>query len=413
MKKLFKNIQSQNSTKTIPADKILMSCGDTTTAENTMSKPWNVSGNPITNISRTANPPANPPATPAGNSIVIKSDLTDYLEKGGVTISGIYLRLKGGLVVGDINMSNHSITGLPSSYSGATIDPADMASVGIVNEDIGPIIKKVNDLIKRITDLDSGPDLDQLITDLGSPGTDGILANPEKAKWLVLDGKNSMLGPLDFQRIPASPPDVPDPTIKALGITGSTASGTTALGVISAATDPALLDRIVAVQDLKETLDAITKNTAATTNYPGWTGMDVPFICLKQSTGGSSTPNHIDSKSSEKYLTYVDESNVTLLRRGIYFVSFMYDFTQTATPPTTPTDVSCTISLTPNGSSGSSGTKTAYYTLTGKSDNTLIGQTYVLVEGDTASLSTKLSIEVTPNTSISKKSWTASFRACY
>ncbi|QVE48958.1 hydrolase [Chlamydia crocodili] len=401
MKNTIKDIKAQNSGKAIPDDQIQFSCGGDGVTENAMRKPWNVSNQRITNIARGS-------GNPASGSIALKGDLSDYLQKGGVTTRGIFLRTTGGLMIGDINMgSTHTIVGLPTSYKTTVVNDNDIASVGMVSEDIGSLAAKVTDLIDRINNLSSADGLDKIIKDLGTP-SNGTVTKPSEAKWLVRAGGNSMTGNLGFKKSEQSTPTDPEPTIKNLAITGSIASGVSAVGAISTGTTKENLQRIVAVNDLTETLDTISKNN---TSYPKWTGMDVSFVCLKQgANSSSSTPNYTKSQNSEKYITSTSETSATLLRRGIYCVSFIYDFTQ-PTPPTTPpgtptpaTDVSCTLSLTPK-----SGTKTECYKLTGKSDTTLIGKTYIFVEGNQASIETTLSFEVTSTPSVAKRTWAVSF----
>ncbi|MEF9497229.1 hydrolase [Chlamydia sp. 04-14] len=399
MKNIIKDIKAQNSGKAIPEDQIQFSCGGDGVTENAMRKPWNVSSQRITNIARGS-------GNPASGSIALKSDLSDYLQKGGVTTRGIFLRTTGGLMIGDINMgTNNTIVGLPTSYKTTIVNDNDIASVGMVSEDIGSLAAKVTDLIDRINNLSSANGLDKIIKDLGTP-SNGNVTKPKEAKWLVRAGGNSMTGNLGFQKSEQSTPTDPEPTIKDLAITGSVASGVSAVGAISTATPKDNLQRIVAVNDVLETLSTIKTNTT----YPKWTGMDVSFVCLKQGANSSSSTDYEKSKNADKYITTVDANNVTLLRRGIYCVSFIYDFTQ-PTPPTTPpatptpaTDVSCALSITPKG-----GTKTECYKMTGKSDTTLIGKTYIFVEGTQASTETTLSFEVTSTPAVAKRTWTVSF----
>ncbi|AAP05162.1 hypothetical protein [Chlamydia caviae] len=430
MKNTNKDIKAQNSGRTIPEDKIQFSCDDG--VGNAMRKPWNVSNQKVTNIARGS-------GTPPTGSIAVKSDLSDYLEKGGVTTRGVFLRTTGGLMIGDIDMtSSCTVVGLPTSYKTATVNENDMASVGMVSEDIGSLANKVTELIDRINQLSSTNGLDKIIKDLGTPSNNNV-TKPTESKWLVRAGGSPMQGDLGFKKNSQSSPTDSDPTITNLAITGSVASpitktapkpkpkktapkksstttgstagsttkALTALGAISTATTQENLHRIVAVNDLKETLEAIkTKNTT----YPNWTGMDVPFVCLKQGTSTTSSIDYEKSDNADKYIKTVSETSVTLLRRGIYCVSCIYDFTQ-PTPPTPPsgsstsaTEVSCALSLTPKN-----GTKTERYKITGKSDTTLIGRAYIFVEGDQASIETILSFDVTPTPTIEKRTWTVSF----
>ncbi|SYX08899.1 hypothetical protein C834K_0440 [Chlamydia poikilotherma] len=399
MKNIIKDIKAQNSGKAIPNDQIQFSCGGDGVTENVMRKPWNVSNQRITNIARGS-------GNPASGSITLKSDLSDYLQKGGVTTRGVFLRTTGGLMIGDIDMgSTHTVVGLPISYKTTIVNDNDTASVGMVSEDIGSLADKLTDLINQINDLSSAGGLDKIIKDLGTP-SGGTLTKPNEAQWLVRAGGNSMAGDLGFKKNEQSTPTDPEPTIKNLAITGSVASGGSAVGAISTATPKDKLQRIVAVNDLTETLNEIVKNTT----YPKWTGMDVSFVCLKQVASSSTPPSSTDyekSSNADNYITTVDANSVKLLRRGIYCVSFIYDFTQPnppSTPPAPATDVSCALAITPK-----SGTKTECYKVTGKSDTTFIGKTYIFIEDAQASTEATLSFEVTATSSIAKQTWTVSF----
>ncbi|WP_375793317.1 hydrolase [Chlamydia sp. 12-01] len=401
MKNITKDIKAQISGKVIPENQIQFSCGGDGVSENAMRKPWDVSNQRIVNITRGS-------GTPPTGSIVLKSDLGDYLQKGDVTTTGTFLRTTGGLMIGNIDMgSANTVVGLPTSYKTTVVNDTDMASVGMVAEDIGSLADKVIDLIDRINALTSKDGLSAIIKDMGTPtGSDGTISKPTEAKWLVRKGGNSMQGNLGFQKSEQSTPTDPDPTIQNLSITGSTANTVTVLGAISTGTTKENLQRIVAVKDVLETLSTIKTNTM----YPEWTGMEVSFVCLKQTNSGSSSVSYEKSKNSEQYITTTSETSATLLRRGVYCISFIYDFTQPTPPvpppgtPTPPTDVSCILSLTPTG-----GTKTECYRMTGKSDNTLIGKTYVFVEGTQASISTTLSFDVTSTPTVAKQTWTVSF----
>ncbi|QEM73769.1 hydrolase [Chlamydia abortus] len=435
MKNIIKNINTQYSSATtseesnetpsnenevvenhnaIPDEKILFSCvHDDSTSKNVMRQPWNVSNHRITNIVR-----GNDPA-PEG-SIALKSDLSDYLQKGDITTTGIFLRDTGGLMIGNIDMgSNHTVLGLPTSYKNTIVGSADAASVGMVEEDIGTLAHKVTDLINRINQLASKNGLDQIITDLGTPtfGESGkppkvSLTKPKEAKWLVRDGGNSMQGDLGFQKIEQSSPTAPEPTITNLLISGNPKNKTTAaLGAISTGTPAADLQRMVAVDDIIKTVQSVTDSKNP---YPKWSGMDIPCACLKQNANGArSTPVYDKSKNSNLYIETKDENSVTLLRRGIYCVSFCYDFTQPEPPappsPPTPPDaksaeVSCTLSLQPKG-----GEKKECYKVTGKASSSLIGKTYIFVPGDQASVSTDLSFEVSSSPDVDKRTWTITF----
>ncbi|BEU44092.1 hydrolase [Chlamydia psittaci] len=402
----------------IPDDKILFSCVyDDSTSKNVMRQPWNVSNHRITNIVRGTDEPA-----PQG-SIALKSDLSDYLQKGEITTAGIFLRTTGGLMIGDIDMgSAHTVVGLPTSYKTTVVDSANVASVGMVEEDIGALAHKVTDLINRINQLTSQNGLDQIIKDLGTPTSTGTppnvtLTKPGEAKWLVRAGGNSMQGDLRFQKIEQSSPTAPEPTITNLVISGTKKNkATAALGAISTGTSKDNLQRMVAVDDITKTLQSITPESNA---YPNWSGMDIPCVCLKQAANGSSPIDYDKSKNSELYIQTKDGDGVTLLRRGIYCVSFCYDFTQTEPPappsppdpsvPTTPPDaksseVSCTLSLKPK-----EGEKNECYKVTGKANSSLIGKTYIFVPGDQASVSTDLSFEVSSSPAVAKRTWTITF----
>ncbi|WP_139414312.1 hydrolase [Chlamydia abortus] len=444
MKNIIKNINTQYSSITtseesnetpnnenevvenhnaIPDEKILFSCvhGDST-SKNVMRQPWNISNHRITNIVRDNSDPA-----PAG-SIALKSDLSDYLQKGDITTSGIFLRDTGGLMIGDIDMgSAYTILGLPTSYKNTIVGSADAASVGMVEEDIGTLAHKVTDLISRINQLVSENGLDKIIKDLGTPTLKSgkppnvSLTKPQEAQWLVRAGGNSMKGDLGFQKIEQSSPTAPEPTITNLVISDNLKNKTTAaLGVISTGTPKDDLQRMVAVDDIIKTLQSIKTESNA---YPNWSGMDIPCVCLKQGANGArSTPVYDKSKNSELYIQTKDGNNVTLLRRGIYCVSFCYDFTQPeppappsppvptdpSAPPTTPgaksAEVSCTLFLQPKG-----GEKKECYKVTGKANSSLIGKTYIFVPGHQASVSTDLSFDVSSSPAVDKRTWTITF----
>lgn len=448
MKNIIKNINTQYSSATtseesnetpnnenevvenhnaIPDEKILFSCvhGDST-SKNVMRQPWNVSNHRITNIVR-----GDSDSAPEG-SIALKSDLSDYLQKGDITTTGIFLRDTGGLMIGNIDMgSNHTVLGLPTSYKNTIVGSADAASVGMVEEDIGTLAHKVTDLINRINQLASKNGLDQIIKDLGTPtfGESGkppkvSLTKPKEAKWLVRDGGNSMQGDLGFQKSEQSSPTAPEPTITNLVISGNPKNkATAALGAISTGTPKDDLQRMVAVDDIIKTVESVKTNNNA---YPNWSGMDIPCVCLKQGApNGSSSASYDKSKNSELYIQTKDGNSVTLLRRGIYCVSFCYDFTQPeppappspptppvspdpSAPPTTPdaksAEVSCTLSLKPK-----EGEKKECYKVTGKASSSLIGKTYIFVPGDQASVSIDLSFDVSSSPAVDKRTWTITF----
>ncbi|QXE27175.1 hydrolase [Chlamydia buteonis] len=431
MKNIIKNIKTQYSSATtpeelnetsnnenevvenqnvIPDEKILFSCVNDSngTSKNVMRQPWNVSNQRITNIVRGNNDPA-----PNG-SIALKSDLSDYLQKGDITTTGAFLRSTGGLMIGDIDMgSSYTVVGLPTSYKTTFVNSTDIASVGMVEEDIGTLAHKVTDLINRINQLTSANGLDKIIQDLGTPtlGDTGIqpdvtLKKPQEAKWLVRAGGNSMQGDLGFQKSEQGSPTTPEPTITNLLISENPKNKTTAaLGAISTGTSKDDLQRIVAVGDITETLKSLTSGN---NSYPNWSGMDIPFVCLKQgASNGSSSTGYDKSKNSELYIQTKDENSITLLRRGVYCVSFLYDFTQT-TPPIPPpaksVEVSCALSLQPQG-----GEKQECYKVTGNSNSSLIGKTYIFVPGDRASVSTDLIFEISSTPEVSQRTWTVTF----
>ncbi|AFS24893.1 hypothetical protein [Chlamydia psittaci] len=430
MKNIIKNINTQNSNVTtpeesnetsnnqnevvenqnvIPDEKILFSCVNDSdgTSKNLLRQPWNVSNQRITNVVR-----GNNDSAPNG-SIALKSDLSDYLQKGDITKTGAFLRSTGGLMIGNIDMgSSYTVVGLPTSYKTTFVNSTDVASVGMVEEDIGTLAHRVTDLINRINQLTSANGLDQIIKDLGTPSSKETgtppsitLKNPQNAKWLVRAGGNSMQGDLGFQKSEQGSPTAPEPTITNLLISENPKNKTTAaLGAISTGTPAADLQRMVAVCDITKTLESLTSGN---NSYPNWSGMDIPCVCLKQTANGSSSTGYNKSNNSELYIQTKDESSVTLLRRGIYCVSFIYDFTQT-TPPVPPSaksvEVSCTLSLQSKG-----GEKKEYYKVKGNSSSSLIGKTYIFVPGDRASISTDLSFEVSSSSAVAKRTWTVTF----
>ncbi|EGK69171.1 hypothetical protein CAB1_0415 [Chlamydia abortus LLG] len=448
MKNIIKNINTQYSSATtseesnetpsnenevvenhnaIPDEKILFSCvhGDST-SKHVMRQPWNVSNHRMTNIVR-----GDSDSAPEG-SIALKSDLSDYLQKGDITTTGIFLRDTGGLMIGDIDMgSAYTVLGLPTSYKNTIVGSADAASVGMVEEDIGTLAHKVTDLISRINQLVSENGLDKIIKDLGTPTLGGsgkppnvTLTKPKEAKWLVRDGGNSMQGDLGFQKSEQSSPTAPEPTITNLPISDNPKNKTAAaLGAISTGTPKDDLQRMVAVDDIIKTVESVKTNNNA---YPNWSGMDIPCVCLKQGApNGSSSGSYDKSKNSELYIQTKDGNSVTLLRRGIYCVSFCYDFTQPeppappspptppvspdpSAPPTTPdaksAEVSCTLSLKPK-----EGEKKECYKVMGKASSSLIGKTYIFVPGDQASVSIDLSFDVSSSPAVDKRTWTITF----
>lgn len=337
--------------------------------------------------------------------VIVLSQLEGYLQKGSRSIAGLFLPTSGGMMVGDIDMGTNqgnTIKGLPSSWGEAAYLGNDYAaSIGIVKDVLGDYGDHIKNLIDKITKYAGSGDgsLDQLLTDLGSPKENSqsgqtpavTLEHPEKAKWLLLSAKNAMTGTLRLEQKQGALPTDPDPTIKNLK-TGE-------VGVVGTATPKDKLQKIIAVSDLTTILNDLQNNTssgsspgsgtgAITATFPQWTGQEVPYLMYQSpdntTTGGTQNP--VKSTNADNYIKK-DNGTYSLLRRGIYLVTFAYEFTS----PAQNGAVTCTGTLTAKTTTttGGTGSQTAtpetVFSTIGSSDGlTVTGSSYILVPGEQA-----------------------------
>lgn len=339
--------------------------------------------------------------------VIVLSQLEGYLQKGSRSIAGLFLPTSGGMMVGDINMGTNqgnTIKGLPSSWGEAAYLGNDYAaSIGIVKDVLGDYGDHIKNLIDKITKYAGSGDgsLDQLLTDLGSPKENSpsgqtpavTLEKPEEAKWLLLSAKNAMTGTLRLEQKQGALPTDPDPTIKNLK-TGE-------VGVVGTATPKDKLQKIIAVSDLTTILNDLQNNTssggssgsgsgsgATTATFPEWTGQEVPYWVDQSpdntTTGGTQNP--VKSTNADNYIKK-DNGTYSLLRRGIYLVTFAYEFTS----PAQNGAVTCTGTLTAKTTTtaGGTGSQTAtpetVFSTIGSSDGlTVTGSSYILVPGEQA-----------------------------
>ena len=337
--------------------------------------------------------------------VIVLSQLEGYLQKGSRSIAGLFLPTSGGMMVGDIDMGTNqgnTIKGLPSSWGEAAYLGNDYAaSIGIVKDVLGDYGDHIKNLIDKITKYAGSGDgsLDQLLTDLGSPKENSqsgqtpavTLEHPEKAKWLLLSAKNAMTGTLRLEQKQGALPTDPDPTIKNLK-TGE-------VGVVGTATPKDKLQKIIAVSDLTTILNDLQNNTssgsspgsgtgAITATFPQWTGQEVPYLMYQSpdntTTGGTQNP--VKSTNADNYIKK-DNGTYSLLRRGIYLVTFAYEFTS----PAQNVAVTCTGTLTAKTTTttGGTGSQTAtpetVFSTIGSSDGlTVTGSSYILVPGEQA-----------------------------
>ncbi|WP_080129616.1 hypothetical protein [Chlamydia suis] len=339
--------------------------------------------------------------------VIVLSQLDGYLQKGSKSIAGLFLPTSGGMMVGDIDMGTNpgnTIKGLPSSWGEAGYLGNDYAaSTGIVKDVLGDYGDRIKNLIDKITKYAGSGDgsLDQLLTDLGSPKENSpsgqtpavTLEKPEEAKWLLLSAKNAMTGTLRLEQKQGALPTDPDPTIKNLK-TGE-------VGVVGTATPKDKLQKIIAVSDLRTILNNLQNNTssgsssgsgsgsgATTATFPEWTGQEVPYWVDQSpdntTTGGTQNP--VKSTNADNYIKK-DNGTYSLLRRGIYLVTFAYEFTS----PAQNGAVTCTGTLTAKTTTtaGGTGSQTAtpetVFSTIGSSDGlTVTGSSYILVPGEQA-----------------------------
>lgn len=357
--------------------------------------------------------------------VIVLSQLEGYLQKGSKSIAGLFLPTSGGMMVGDINMggTTHTIKGLPSSWGGAGYLGNDYAaSTGIVKDVLGDYGDRIKNLIEKITQYAGAGDgsLGQLLKDLGDPKetspsggqTSAVtLQKPTDAKWLLLSAENAMTGTLRLEQKQGALPTEPAPTIKNLK-TGD-------VGVVGTATPKDKLQKIITVSDLTTILNDLQKNTssgsspgsgagtgtgagagATKATFPDWTGQEVPYWVDQSpnnaSAGGAQSP--VKSANADNYIQK-NNGTYSLLRRGIYLVTFAYEFT----PPTQNGVVTCTGTLTPKTTTtppGGAGSQTAtpvtVFSITGSSDGqTVTGSSYILVPGERASSEYTLEIKLT------------------
>nr|AAZ39904.1 hypothetical protein CT049 [Chlamydia trachomatis] len=379
-------------------------------------------------------------------NVIVLSQLEGYLQKGSRSIAGLFLPTSGGMMVGDINMGEHTIKGLPSSWGSAMfLGNEYAASVGIVQDVVGEYGARLDDLIERIDKYAGSGDgsMDQLIKELGTPEektpsdqTPSVtLKNPAEAKWLLLSAKNAMTGTLRFEKKQGALPITPDPTITNLKAGG--------LGTIGTATPTDKLQNIVSVADLTTILKDLQENApsegtgsdvgsgsgsgtdsgsggvagvsvsaATTSTFPEWTGQEVPYLVEQSPDSGSGSPsvqNPLKSSNADNYIKK-DNGTYSLLRRGLYLITFAYEFSS----PTQNGAVTCTGTLrkttTPEsgdvGAQPTSGDATAptdpepspAFSVVGSSDGkTVVGSAYILVPGDKALSEHTLTLALTTN----------------
>ncbi|WP_080128883.1 hypothetical protein [Chlamydia suis] len=347
--------------------------------------------------------------------VIVLSQLAGYLQKGSKSIAGLFLPTSGGMMVGDIKMGTNpgtnTIKGLPSSWGESGYLGNDYAaSTGIVKDVLGDYGDRIKSLIDKITKYAGSAEgsLGQLLKDLGDPQANSqsggqtpavTLQHPEQAKWLLLSAKNAMTGTLRLEQKQGALPTDSAPTIKNLK-TGD-------VGVVGTATPKDDLQKIITVSDLKTILKDLQDNTpqgsspgtgtgtgtgagATKATFPDWTGQEVPYLMDQSSgsTSGGSTQNPVKSNNADKYIQK-NNGTYSLLRRGIYLVTFAYEFTS----PTQNKAVTCTGTLTPKTTTtpppGGTGSQTAtpetVFSIKGSSDGqTVTGSAYILVPGEQA-----------------------------
>ena len=179
------------------------------------------------------------------------------------------------------------------------------------------------------------------------------------------------------------------------------------VGVVGTATPKDKLQKIITVSDLTTILKDLQNNTppgsspgagtgsgATTPTFPDWTGQEVPYLMDQSSgsTSGGSTQNPVKSNNADKYIQK-NNGTYSLLRRGIYLVTFAYEFT-----PTQNKAVTCTGTLTPKttattppttpttgGTGSQAATPKTVFSIKGSSDGqTVTGSSYILVPGEQA-----------------------------
>lgn len=358
--------------------------------------------------------------------VIVLSQLDGYLQKGSKSIAGLFLPTSGGMMVGNIDMGTtpggNTIKGLPSSWGGAGYLGNDYAaSTGIVKDVLGDYGDRIKNLIEKITQYagTGNGSLDQLLKDLGDPQANSqpvqtsavTLKKPTDAKWLLLSAENAMTGTLRLEQKQGALPTDSAPTIKNLK--------TGVVGVVGTATPKDDLQKIITVSDLKTILDDLQNNTppgsssgsgagagagagAGTgtpkTPFPDWTGQEVPYLMYQSdSAGAGSTQSPVKSNNADNYITK-GNGTYSLLRRGIYLVTFAYEFAS----PQQPGAVTCTGTLTakttatPGGTGSQTATPETVFSIKGSSDGqTVTGSSYILVPGEQASSEYTLAMKLT------------------
>lgn len=370
--------------------------------------------------------------------VIVLSQLEGYLQKGSKSIAGLFLPTSGGMMVGNIDMGanpgTNTIKGLPSSWGGAGYLGSDYAaSTGIVKDvlgDYGDRIKSLIDKITKYAGTEAGS-LGQLLKDLGDPQANSqsggqtpavTLQHPEQAKWLLLSAKNAMTGTLRLEQKQGALPTDSAPTIKNLKIGD--------VGVVGTAAPKEKLQKIITVSDLTTILKDLQNNapsgnpsgsgsgsgagsgagtgTGATkATFPEWTGQEVPYLMYQSpdSTTTGSTQNPVKSTNADNYIKKDNNGTYSLLRRGIYLVTFAYEFaspqqtgavtctgTLTAKPKTTAT----TPPATPGGTGSQAATPVTVFSIIGSPDGqTVTGSSYILVPGEQAFSEYTLEIKLT------------------
>ncbi|MDD7386165.1 MAG: hypothetical protein PUG20_04140, partial [Chlamydia suis] len=248
------------------------------------------------------------------------------------------------------------------------------------------------------------------------------------AKWLLLSADNAMTGTLRLEQKQGALPTEPAPTIKNLK--------TGVVRGVGTATPKDDLQKIITVSDLTTILNALPKNTSSgsspgagsgagttTTTFPDWTGQEVPYLMYQSPDNppAGGTPNPVKSANADNYIQKNNDT-YSLLRRGIYLVTFAYEFTS----PTQNKAVTCTGTLTPKTTTpptttppGGAGSQTAtpetVFSIKGSSDGqTVTGSSYILVPGEQAFSEYTLEIKLTrgdaganPATAAASKSYVA------
>lgn len=362
--------------------------------------------------------------------VIVLSQLDGYLQKGSKSIAGLFLPTSGGMMVGNIDMGTNpggnTIKGLPSSWGGAGYLGNDYAaSTGIVKDVLGDYGDRIKNLIEKITQYAGAGDgsLGQLLKDLGDPKENPgqtpavTLQKQKEAKWLLLSAENAMTGTLRLEQKQGALPTEPAPTIKNLK--------TGVVGVVGTATPKDDLQKIITVSDLTTILKDLQNSTSSgsssgsgagagagagagtgttKTTFPEWTGQEVPYLMDQSpaSTTTGGTQNPVKSTNADNYITK-GNGTYSLLRRGIYLVTFAYEFS----PPTQNGVVTCTGTLTPKTTTtpptttpGGAGSQTAapvtVFSTIGSSDGqTVTGSSYILVPGEQASSEYTLEIKLT------------------